>query len=87
MRRHAAAAYDRWEEFDLIHDHTELGILMGSRLPIPVVHTVHNEIRPALGAFHNRLPRTLHYVCVSVSQARPMPGRLRPDGDSERGGP
>ncbi len=71
--RHAAIAYARWREFDVIHDHTTLGLIAGSTLPIPVVHTIHGLITPELAAFHEAVAGRVHLVCISNSQRATLP--------------
>jgi glycosyltransferase involved in cell wall biosynthesis len=71
--RHAAIAYARWREFDVIHDHTVLGLIAGSMLPIPVAHTIHGPITPELAAFHESTAGKVHLVCISNDQRSSLP--------------
>lgn len=70
---HLAMAYCHWEEFDIIHDHTRLGLVTAAALPIPVVHTVHGPVRPEFELLFRRVADRVHMVCISGSQASEMP--------------
>jgi glycosyltransferase involved in cell wall biosynthesis len=74
--RHAAMAYARWQEFDVIHDHTMLGLIAGATLPIPVVHTIHGPITPDVAAFHEATAGRVHLVCISNNQRSMLPPGL-----------
>ena len=67
---HATTAYLEAESFDVIHDHTGVGITIGAMLHQgpPVVHTLHGPwtepSRRLLGRLHHRL----HLVAISRAQ-------------------
>lgn len=70
---HLVSAYASWRDFDLIHDHTALGLLAANTLPIPVVHTVHG---PVAGPYHElcaKLRPGVHLVAISRSQRASIP--------------
>jgi glycosyltransferase involved in cell wall biosynthesis len=71
--RHLVQAYDRWREFDIIHDHTALGLLAGATLPVPVVHTVHGPATERMYALYRDLGPRVHLVAISRHQASTLP--------------
>jgi glycosyltransferase involved in cell wall biosynthesis len=70
---HLVAAYGRWREFDVIHDHTALGLIAGASLPVPVVHTVHGPATKRMYNFYQRLGERVHLVSISQNQAGTLP--------------
>jgi len=66
-------AYQRWREFDVIHDHTLLGLVAGACLPAAVVHTVHGEVTPKLHRIYEHVGDRVQFVTVSNNQAATMP--------------
>lgn len=70
-------AYSRWRDFDVIHDHTMLGLIAGANLPVPVVHTVHGQVLPKLYHFYEHVAGRVHLVAISHSQAAMLPPSCR----------
>jgi glycosyltransferase involved in cell wall biosynthesis len=70
---HALMAYRRWREFDLIHDHTLLGLLAGAQLPVPVIHTVHGPVTDPVARFYARLGQSVRFINISKHQQSTMP--------------
>ena len=66
---HVLDAYRRADEFDLIHDHTEIGPAMGALLGAPVVHTLHQSWNPRTSALLSRVAESVHLVAISHAQA------------------
>lgn len=71
-------AYAHWQEFDVIHDHTMLGLIAGASLPIPVVHTVHGQVLPKFYHFYEHLAARVHLVAISHNQASTLPPECAP---------
>src|ERR687895_620321 len=43
--RHALSCYERYEEFDVINDHSgPIGAALGGAVPTPVLHTAHGTL-------------------------------------------
>ena len=71
---HAHHAYARAHEFDVIHDHTSLvGLAIGARQDIPVVHTLHGPLDERARHWYGMLHDTIHIVAISDSQYAPAP--------------
>jgi glycosyltransferase involved in cell wall biosynthesis len=67
---HVLAAYRRAGEFDVIHDHTEMGPAVGSLLGgPPVVHTLHQTWTPQTVRLFEQLADSVHLVAISHAQA------------------
>lgn len=67
---HVLDAYRRAGEFDVIHDHTEMGPAVGSLLGgPPVVHTLHQTWTPQTVRLFERLADSVHLVAISHAQA------------------
>lgn len=66
-------AYQRWRDFDVIHDHTLLGLVAGACLPAAVVHTVHGEVVPGIRRIYEHVADRVQFVTVSNNQASTMP--------------
>jgi glycosyltransferase involved in cell wall biosynthesis len=77
--RHLLCVYADMAGFDVIHDHTTLGLMAGAMLAdaITVVHTVHGPVGPELSDMFGALPRSVHLVAISGAQQRALP-RGRP---------
>ncbi len=69
-------AYERWSEFDVIHDHSLLGLLMAAGVPVPAVHTVHGAMIPAVRPIYERVGQRVHMVAVSRHQRTTFPSGL-----------
>ncbi len=67
---HVLDAYRRAEEFDVVHDHTEMGPAVGALLGrVPVVHTLHQSWTPQTVRLFRRLADSVHLVAISHAQA------------------
>lgn len=75
---HVLAAYDTADDYDVIHDHTGLGVALGYMLPRPpVVHTLHGPWSLASSRVYRRLGRRVHLVAISHDQATRAPPGVR----------
>ncbi|HEX9343426.1 MAG TPA: glycosyltransferase family 4 protein [Actinomycetota bacterium] len=75
---HAVAAYERAEEFDLLHDHTgPVGASIGAVSGATVVHTLHGPFTGPAKLLYGRLARKLWFVAISESQRSFAPPGLR----------
>lgn len=71
---HSAHAYERAEEFDVIHDHNAfVGLAIGRRAARPVVHTVHGALYPDILQWYRVINEQIHLVSISDSQRAPAP--------------
>ncbi|MCC6382351.1 MAG: glycosyltransferase family 4 protein [Dehalococcoidia bacterium] len=71
--RHLLDAYACWQDFDVIHDHTLLGLLAGAQLPLPVVHTIHGPVTDRVGPLYERLAHGVELVAISENQRSTLP--------------
>ncbi len=71
-------AYAHWDEFDIIHDHTMLGLIAGANVPVPVAHTVHGQVIPTFYRLYERLAGRVEVVAISRNQASTLPPSCRP---------
>ena len=72
--RHLMQAYSRWEEFDIIHDHTFAGPAIGACLPVPIVHTLHGPTTERMAPYIADLARRgVHLVAISHHQRSTLP--------------
>jgi glycosyltransferase involved in cell wall biosynthesis len=75
--RHVMAAYETVADFDIIHDHTELGpVYSVGRTRGAVVTTVHNPLDATRLPVYERIARDVNIVLISNAQRRAA-GRLR----------
>lgn len=75
---HIAHAYDRCRTgFDIVHDHTMLGLLAAAQLSVPAIHTVHGSVDACNARLYTELAERVHYVTVSRNQATTMPPQCR----------
>ncbi|HEX6030339.1 MAG TPA: glycosyltransferase family 4 protein, partial [Tepidiformaceae bacterium] len=72
---HLLDSYSSWRDFDIIHDHTMLGLLAGAILgdETAVVHTIHGEVSSRMRPFYARVGRRVHLVCISENQRSTLP--------------
>lgn len=74
---HVLTGYLEHGRYDLIHDHTVLGIGIGAVLDHPaVVHTVHGAWTPALTRLYERVADRVSLVAISHDQAARAPAGL-----------
>lgn len=66
-------AYARWREFDIIHDHTLLGLVAAPTVPTTVINTVHGEVIPTVAALYREIANRIHFVSISQNQQRTLP--------------
>jgi glycosyltransferase involved in cell wall biosynthesis len=66
-------AFARHREFDLIHDHTNLGLIAAAGIETPVVHTVHNGVVPGRADLYAQLAGHVHYIAISCDQRSIFP--------------
>ncbi|HEV8098004.1 MAG TPA: glycosyltransferase family 4 protein [Gaiellaceae bacterium] len=75
--RHALAAYERADDFDVINDHTgHVGAVLGGLVETPVVHTVHGPLDGEPGQVYESIGRVapkVGLISLSLNQRRPMP--------------
>jgi glycosyltransferase involved in cell wall biosynthesis len=71
---HALAGYHDRDAYDVIHDHTLLGIAAGS-VPCgpPVVHTVHGAWTPDAVRLYVQVGGRVHLIAISNDQAQRAP--------------
>jgi glycosyltransferase involved in cell wall biosynthesis len=71
---HVLAAYLDAESFDVIHDHTGLGPILGSVLhSTPVVHTLHGPWTPRSRQLYAMMDERVHLVAISHHQQAANP--------------
>ena len=75
--QHALNCFARYDDFDVIHDHTGLlGLALGSLLPTPLVHTVHGPVDGHPGDLYQQVVRMAPHtklISLSLSQREPRP--------------
>ena len=75
---HAVSAYDRGDQFDLLHDHTgPVGASIGAMSDAPTVHTLHGPFTPQTTMLYRRIARRHWFVAISESQQSMGPPTLR----------
>jgi glycosyltransferase involved in cell wall biosynthesis len=75
---HAVSAYDRADEFDLLHDHTgPVGVSIGAMCDGPTVHTLHGPFTDQITMLYRRIARRHWFVAISQSQQSLGPPNLR----------
>jgi glycosyltransferase involved in cell wall biosynthesis len=60
--------------FDVVHDHTVVGVLTAAARAVPTVATVHSSPTGALGECLSHVPRTVALVAISDAQRRQRVG-------------
>ena len=70
---HLGFAYEQAEQFDIIHDHSLLGLLVAPRTSTPVVHTVHGAVVDTVRPLYSRAAGSVHFVNISRHQQSTMP--------------
>jgi glycosyltransferase involved in cell wall biosynthesis len=75
--RHVLSCYARFEEFDVINDHSgpPAGVI-GGTVPTPVLHTVHGPLNGEPGEIYEALGRiapNVGLISLSLNQRRPKP--------------
>jgi glycosyltransferase involved in cell wall biosynthesis len=68
---HVEAAYRKFVDVDVIHDHTIIGPLFGSQVAapgVPVVTTMHGPFSPTGRLLYSRLPERVSLISISHHQ-------------------
>lgn len=67
-------AYERFADFDIIHDHNgHLSLPTANICPTPVVMTIHGSFDPINRQFYTRLGKRVNFVSISHRQAAGAP--------------
>jgi glycosyltransferase involved in cell wall biosynthesis len=75
---HAVSAYDRADEFDLLHDHTgPVGASIGAMSDAPTAHTLHGPFTDQTTMLYRRIARRHWFVAISRHQQSMGPFNLR----------
>jgi glycosyltransferase involved in cell wall biosynthesis len=75
---HAVSAYDRADEFDLLHDHTgPVGVSVGALSNCPTIHTLHGPFTQQAHMLYSRVARRHWFVAISRHQQSMGPFNLR----------
>jgi glycosyltransferase involved in cell wall biosynthesis len=75
---HAVPAYDRADEFDLLHDHTgPVGVAVGALSNCPTIHTLHGPFTEQAHMLYSRVARQHWFVAISERQRAMGPPNLR----------
>lgn len=67
-------AYQMQEKFDIIHDHTDIGIPTANIAKTPVVVTVHGAFNENISRLFEVLNKNIHLVTISKAQGTRVPG-------------
>ncbi len=75
--QHVISCYSRYDEFDVINDHSgPPAFAIGGAVPTPVVHTVHGPLTGEPGALYESISRVAPHVgliSISMNQRKPKP--------------
>jgi glycosyltransferase involved in cell wall biosynthesis len=75
--RHVLACYERYDEFDVINDHSgPPSAAIGGAVPTPVVHTVHGPLDGEPGLLYEAIARVapnVGLISISLNQRKPKP--------------
>ncbi|MBI2765108.1 MAG: glycosyltransferase family 4 protein [Chloroflexi bacterium] len=71
--QHLAVAYSHWREFDVMHDHSIIGLIAAAALPIPVAHTIHGQVTGPCGGLLRRVHRRVQIIAISEHQRSTLP--------------
>jgi glycosyltransferase involved in cell wall biosynthesis len=75
---HTVSAYERAEEFDILHDHTgPVGVSVGAMSDCPTVHTLHGPFTDQTRMLYRRIARRHWFVAISESQQSMGPSSMR----------
>lgn len=75
--RHAAAAYDVFDDVDIVHDHTLAGLFLGQLHPgLSVVTTNHGPFDADLSDLYGRTASRVPLIAISQDQAARAPSDL-----------
>lgn len=85
---HALAAYRDRHSFDVVHDHTAVGVGIGALLEgPPIVHTVHGAWTEGLQRLYRAVSPPVHLVAISRDHAQRRPPDLALAGTVSNGLP
>ena len=72
--RHALAAYEAVQDYDIVHDHTLVGPFLAERSPhLPVVTTIHGDLEGELSDLYRRIADRVPLIAISEAQRAPVP--------------
>src|ERR687897_3463207 len=75
--RHVLSCYERYDEFDVINDHSgPPSAAIGGAVPTPVVHTVHGPLDGDPGHIyeaHSKVAPNVGLISISMNQRKPKP--------------
>jgi glycosyltransferase involved in cell wall biosynthesis len=75
--QHVISCYSRYDEFDVINDHSgPPAFAIGGAVPTPVVHTVHGPLTGEPGALYEDISRVapnVGLISISMNQRKPKP--------------
>jgi glycosyltransferase involved in cell wall biosynthesis len=75
--QHVLSCYSRYEEFDVINDHSgPPAAVIGGAVPTPVVHTVHGPLSGDPGAMYDAIAKVspnVGLISISMNQRKPKP--------------
>jgi glycosyltransferase involved in cell wall biosynthesis len=75
--QHVISCYSRYDEFDVINDHSgPPALAIAGAVPIPVVHTVHGPLTGEPGVLYEQISRVAPHVgliSISMNQRKPKP--------------
>ena len=75
--RHVLSCYERYDEFDVINDHSgPSSAAIAGGVPTPVLHTVHGPLDGEPGAIYESLHKvapSVGLISISLNQRRPKP--------------
>ncbi len=75
--RHVAAAYEAFERYDVVHDHTLGGLFHSGLYPhVPVVTTNHGPFNEDLIDFYGRVADRIPIIAISHDQASRAPAGI-----------
>ena len=75
--RHVAAAYEAFDQCDIVHDHTAAGLFISQLHPeLPVVATNHGPFDDHLADLYGRVPPELAILAISHDQASRAPSAV-----------
>jgi glycosyltransferase involved in cell wall biosynthesis len=70
--RHALAAYEAVQGFDIVHDHTVVGPFLAERWPaLKVASTIHGDLKGELADLCRQVSKQVSLIAISQSQHRP----------------
>jgi glycosyltransferase involved in cell wall biosynthesis len=75
--QHVISCYERYDEFDVINDHSgPPAATIGGAVPTPVLHTVHGPLTGEPGALYQSIAKVspnVGLISISLNQRKPKP--------------